>query len=290
MAANTYTNMVFRRWASGVAGALLIGGAWGCPDSPSDSAGLCGSSSIDASVDGPVDGSWRDEPDTSLAEAAVDDVSEEVALDVSASCRADSDCTSAAPYCVDAACGATKPLGRACVAGIECTSGSCVDGVCCGSSACPQCTTCGASGSCVPGAMGAACTTPNAASSACNAQGVCNETSCSPGFLDCDGDKINGCETPINPSNCGGCGVVCAPQNVISAVCSATSGGCTYTTCAPFDTDGNRYLDCDGNKANGCELAPEGDSNCETCGNDCSRSGDQCQAPNASTTMYHCHD
>jgi hypothetical protein len=97
---------------------------------------------------------------------------------------------------------------------------------------------------------------------------VCTYAACSPGYLDCDGDKTNGCETPVGVSNCGTCGSTCQPANAIGPVCSP-SGGCGYTSCAPFGTGGSLYLDCDGNTANGCESSPSAASTCGGCGNQC---------------------
>ena len=47
---------------------------------------------------------------------------------------------------------------------------------------------------------------------------VCNVSACLTGFDNCDGNVANGCETPMTTAlNCGGCGVVCAPNQVCSA-------------------------------------------------------------------------
>jgi hypothetical protein len=55
----------------------------------------------------------------------------------------------------------------------------------------------------------------------------CTYAACSPGYLDCDGDKTNGCETPISVANCGTCGSICQPGNAIGAVCSPPAGADT---------------------------------------------------------------
>ena len=47
-------------------------------------------------------------------------------------------------------------------------------------------------------------------------------TQCDRGYLDCDGNPSKGCETAIGLANCGGCGVLCSPDHVTVAVCSAT--------------------------------------------------------------------
>jgi hypothetical protein len=71
--------------------------------------------------------------------------------------------------------------------------------------------------------------------------------------------------------NCGACGAVCAPAHVTTPVC--TSGQCTYTgnctahsTVAGFIAD---WLDCDGNRANGCESAPNAQATCGQCPSVC---------------------
>jgi hypothetical protein len=68
--------------------------------------------------------------------------------------------------------------------------------------------------------------------------------------------------------NCGACGSICQPANVVMAICSPDSG-CGYTSCAPVGGSGPPYLDCDGNKANGCESNPSSDSTCGSCTNLC---------------------
>ncbi|MFY2558437.1 Ig-like domain-containing protein [Corallococcus terminator] len=71
---------------------------------------------------------------------------------------------------------------------------------------------------------------------------------CVTGFLDCDGNPSNGCETSMmdDAANCGACGTVCGGAASASGVCGAgTCGlGCAVGT-----------FDCDGNAVNGCESA-----------------------------------
>jgi hypothetical protein len=136
---------------------------------------------------------------------------------------------------------------------------------------------------------------------------------CKFGFLDCDDDRQNGCETPadsqdhcgacnnfcaskcaLHPdgdryycgctqdqdcgqnqqccddscvnkddlANCGSCGNDCNAQvhNVTTILCS--QGACDYAECRHL------YLDCDGNRQNGCEI-PMSDQNCGQCGFSC---------------------
>jgi hypothetical protein len=94
--------------------------------------------------------------------------------------------------------------------------------------------------------------------------GTCAYDSCATGFADCDGDEANGCELPITSDvmNCGGCGIVCAPDNASAAACN--DGQCGHASCAAG------FADCDGDAANGCEVTlADDDANCGACGNRC---------------------
>jgi hypothetical protein len=76
------------------------------------------------------------------------------------------------------------------------------------------------------GSCGRICFAPNA-TMVCMA-GSCQIGSCNPGFGDCDGNVLNGCETSLNTvSNCGACGVTCGVgESCINGVCECTSGIC----------------------------------------------------------------
>ena len=94
--------------------------------------------------------------------------------------------------------------------------------------------------------------------------GVCGLGGCETGFADCDANADNGCETSIvdNDDACGGCGLVCDPEN--------GAGACVGTICELSGCFGD-YLDCDGDPFTGCEV--DGDtslSDCGACGNACS--------------------
>lgn len=93
----------------------------------------------------------------------------------------------------------------------------------------------------------------------------CTVASCNSGFADCDGSPLNGCETSTTSnSNCGGCGMVCAPAQ---AVGECSTGTCRITSCAPG------WSDCDGDPANGCETSLRTLTDCGGCGVPCTRSG-----------------
>ena len=75
-----------------------------------------------------------------------------------------------------------------------------------------------------------------------------------------------GTETCVEPYNtltdCGACGVPCAPDNATGATCATES--CDYGSC----TSG--FQDCDGDRSNGCESDVDADPlNCSGCGADC---------------------
>ena len=113
------------------------------------------------------------------------------------------------------------------------------------------------------GDCGHACAAANAEHALCIA-GTCTYDTCSKGFADCDGNVANGCELPTSSdvANCGGCGIVCAPQNGTAPTC--TMGLCGFSTCSAG------FADCDSDASNGCEttLATD-DANCGKCGNAC---------------------
>lgn len=135
--------------------------------------------------------------------------------------------------------------------------------------------------------------------------GACNP-SCSTGFLSCDNNPANGCETAVlaDSSHCGACDVVCpvgtACQGGVCAcpggqlVCGGTCttvasdptncGGCgnvcssnhiTAQACTTGMCNGNcaaHFGDCNGNKlADGCETDLNSSlTNCSACGAACS--------------------
>jgi len=92
---------------------------------------------------------------------------------------------------------------------------------------------------------GAGCATAPNAITAC-VGGNCTIVSCTPGFANCDGNPINGCETNTNTSvnNCGACGLVC---NLPNAIETCVGGSCAISSCNPG------FSNCNGSTADGCE-------------------------------------
>lgn len=112
------------------------------------------------------------------------------------------------------------------------------------------------------GSCGQACTKSHG-TAACSSSGVCSIVACNAGWEDCSANENSvkdGCETQLNTStNCGGCGVPCAPAH---ATGSCGTGQCLITSCNAG------YQDCSSSTA-GCETALFTDTNCSTCGDSC---------------------
>jgi hypothetical protein len=112
----------------------------------------------------------------------------------------------------------------------------------------------------------------------CNSSFLC-EPSCLVLWGNCDGNRINGCETPLTSNyNCGGCGVVCnSTQTCVSGTCvtsctSHATSNCTngdvywWNSCGQIE--GIRY-DCNSTQtcvSGTCVNNPTGTCNGVTCG------------------------
>ncbi len=115
------------------------------------------------------------------------------------------------------------------------------------------------------GGCGNVCMLPNAVP-ACMG-GMCAIAACMPGFSDCDGNPMNGCETNVgsNPNSCGMCGHVC---NLPNATAGCSGGGCTVSACNAG------FTDCNNLPGDGCEI------HTAVSPLDCGFCGRQCAVPN----------
>lgn len=114
------------------------------------------------------------------------------------------------------------------------------------------------------GACGRLCNLANATSDCTS--GACRLVRCNPGFADCDGNPLNGCETNINTNidHCGRCGNVCPVPPGGGAAC--TMGVCGVGMCA------RPLADCNMNSADGCEVNTDTNVNhCGACNAPCAR-------------------
>jgi len=99
---------------------------------------------------------------------------------------------------------------------------------------------------------------------------------CFPGYQDCNGNPVDGCEVNLqnDPHNCGACGNNCPSGPQSFPVCNG-GGGCSIVCQGGFN-------DCDHNPFNGCESNPQNDpNNCGQCGHVCNV-GQQCIQGNCS--------
>ncbi len=110
------------------------------------------------------------------------------------------------------------------------------------------------------GLCGAACRF-NRGSARC-AAGRCELVACEPGHGDCDADRGNGCETDLHTiANCGSCRTRCdTPANGFAG---CVDGRCGVGTCI------DRYGDCNGLAADGCEQELNTAEHCGGCGEGC---------------------
>ena len=151
------------------------------------------------------------------------------------------------------ACAGSPSVCAPCPSGFSNCNGSGVDG-------CEVHTSADASNC---GACNNVCVLANA-TSAC-VGGACTIGSCNLGYVDCNGQAIDGCEiyVPGNAANCGACGAVCSSNNIPAPTCA---GGTCNGACAAG------FLDCNGNKrVDGCEVnVASSATDCGGCGIVCS--------------------
>ena len=125
------------------------------------------------------------------------------------------------------------------------------------------------------GGCGASCegTMQNATNPHCE-DGICVYDACATGFLDCNDVTQDGCETEVSLSRCGACDRDCSvvTHHVEEILCVDTAG----TFDCGYQGDGTHgegcefgYLDCDGNRQNGCETPADSQNHCGSCGNVC---------------------
>ena len=110
------------------------------------------------------------------------------------------------------------------------------------------------------GACGVPCDLPRAGESC--ATGVCRITSCDPAWGDCNATDADGCEASLTTlTNCGACGVPCAPAHATGATC--ITGACAFSGCE------GGWGNCNGNGADGCERSLRTLTDCGGCGAAC---------------------
>lgn len=126
------------------------------------------------------------------------------------------------------------------------------------------------------------CALPNA-TAMCN-RGRCAVASCFTYSADCNHVDADGCEVNVasDVNHCGGCGLRCETRPNTVARCE--TGTCQYA-CAPG------YADCDGDPANGCEVATASDrEHCGACGQRCWGADSCCEGVCVATSwdLNHC--
>ncbi len=100
-------------------------------------------------------------------------------------------------------------------------------------------------------------------STATCAEGVCG-LMCMTGLGDCDGDRINGCETDLMTAvaHCGACGMACS---IVNGTAACARGVCVRANCNAG------FSDCDMDSVNGCEVnLGMSAAHCGSCGRTCS--------------------
>jgi hypothetical protein len=213
-------------------------------------------------------------------------------------CKHDSDCarTPMTPRCdvTSGQCVACLPVNDNCVTGNSCRK---VNNVwtcalyCLGKAECakilgPTADCCG--GFCFDletdvlncGACGMACPAVSNGMPGC-VSGSCFICDCGgTGFSAC-GPRCTGCtQLGSDPTNCGGCGIVCPTAPNAGAYCV---GGRCSVVCLPG------YADCNGTLKDGCEILTDGDvANCGGCGKACGAPANASPACDSGKCGYRC--
>jgi hypothetical protein len=131
------------------------------------------------------------------------------------------------------------------------------------------------------GGCGRSCLLPNATPACSN--GVCAIQACNPGWADCDGNPLNGCEVNIaaDVGNCGTCGHTCTVANGAPA---CVMGACQVGACNAG------FSDCDGLYPTGCETNVNTDPNhCGTCSKACSVANGTAGCANGTCAVAGCN-
>ena len=187
-------------------------------------------------------------------------------IDLFHDCDADdSDCetpTNTLENCGD--CGA--PCTMLANASVDCSTGICSPGACddgfgdCDGDASTGCEeTLDVLQHC--GACNTPCDFSSSTGDDCSTR-VCVAGACKAGYQDCDGDKLNGCESLESDAHCGACGQTCdgSLDHVNTASCNM--GDCTLTC-------GTGFGDCDMNPFTGCESSIRTLDRCDECNTPC---------------------
>jgi len=103
-------------------------------------------------------------------------------------------------------------------------------------------------------------------------EGTCDYAGCAAGYLDCNDNRSDGCETEMSTTRCGECDTNCEDilQNTEGITCEARGAGgfeCYYEQC--MESWGN----CNGNQMDGCETDLSLPANCGFCGINCLTGG-----------------
>ena len=156
-------------------------------------------------------------------------------------------CTAAADRCEQGLCKCNN--ADQCQPGLSCCPDGCFDL----SSATEHCGNCTTNCSQISHAIDPICQ-----------QGLCNYSECEPGYLDCDGSRSNGCETPVSVENCSVCGDNCQDQ---SNYLHTENHQCLDQTCHYTCQTG--WANCQQAARDGCESDLSQPSSCGDCQTSC---------------------